>query len=164
MRVYLPATLPLLRQWLVADAAAVSGPAFAVTPELREWYFEADLEELEHAAQTAAATEALRLIAADPAAAPRRIVIAADVDDGAVSPDPTAGRAAVAVSGPIPRARWGSALVDDETAAPVVRSGAARITAADAGDADAQFEVDEVEAHELGWYAVQELQVFAQPS
>ena len=32
------------------------------------------------------------------------------------------------------------------------------VTAADAGDDDASFAVDSAEAHELAWYATQELQ------
>ena len=56
MRVYLPATLPALAGALLA---AEFGPApmqaFTVTPALREWYAQADLEELEYAALTHAA-------------------------------------------------------------------------------------------------------------
>jgi len=157
LRVYVPATVPLLAQWLAAGQATATAPAFAVTPTLREWYYEADIDELEHAAQSAAAVGALRLLAADPAAPSRRIVIAADLDEGGWSPDPDSGRAAVRLAGPVPMARWGSALVDDAGAADVVRSAAAQVLAADAGDEDAQFEVDEAESYELGWYAVQEL-------
>jgi hypothetical protein len=41
VRVYLPATLPLLRSWL--DAGRATGAtAYAVTPALREWYREAN--------------------------------------------------------------------------------------------------------------------------
>jgi hypothetical protein len=157
VRVYLPATIPLLKQWLAAGQASAAGPAFAVTPALREWYFEADLDELEHAAQSAAATGALRLLAADPGAPPRRIVVATDIDEGSVTPAPDGGRAAVTLSAPVPQSRWGSALVDVADAADAVRAGAASVTAADAGDDDAQFDVDEADSHELGWYAVQEL-------
>ena len=47
MRVYIPATLTMLQQ-LVADGSmhARSGTAFAVTPKLRESYFEGDEDEL----------------------------------------------------------------------------------------------------------------------
>jgi hypothetical protein len=157
VRVYLPATLPLLVQWLAAGEATPVGPAYAVTPALREWYFEAEIDELEHAAQAAASSAVLRLIAADPDAPCRRFVIAADVADAAVHPDPESGRAAIRVAGPVPVAVWGSALVDAEDAADAVRSAAGSIGAADRGDGDAQFDVDEAGAHELGWYGVQEL-------
>src|SRR5580692_6659490 len=67
MRVYLPATLPVLAGAL---AAAEIGPApmqaFTVTPALREWYAQADLEELEYAALTHAARASLWLLLADP--------------------------------------------------------------------------------------------------
>jgi hypothetical protein len=39
-----------------------------------------------------------------------------------------------------------------------VRVAAEAIIAADAGDDDASFAVDSAEAHELAWYATQELQ------
>jgi hypothetical protein len=167
VRVYLPATLPLLTQWLAAGEATMAATApgdlgYAVTPTLREWYREADLDELEHAAQLAAAAGSLELLAADPAAPPRRIVVAADVEDSAVSPAPERGRACVRVAGPVAVARWGSGLVDDDGAAAVVEPAAQAVAAAAAGDDDAQFMLDEADAHELGWYAVQELRRLAE--
>jgi hypothetical protein len=162
VRLYLPATLPRLARWLAAGEAQLDadGPgelAFAVTPTLREWYHDADHDELEHAAQIAAAMVALELIAADPDAPRRRLVIAADIDDSLVSPASDRGRAAVTTTVTIPRKRWGSALVDDGDAAPVVSAAVTNLAAARSGDDDAQFILDEAEAHELGWYAVQEL-------
>jgi hypothetical protein len=50
-----------------------------------------------------------------------------------------------------------SAHVDDADAADDVRRAVAALTGADAGDEDAQFLVDGVEDHELGWYAAQEI-------
>lgn len=162
MRLYLPATLPRLARWLEAGEAALDpdGPgqlAFAVTPTLREWYHDADHDELEHAAQQAAAAAAIELLAMDPEAPRRRLVIAADLDDALVSPAADRGRAAVTITTTIPRAAWGSALVDDTDAAAVVDIAVGQLAAARAGDDDAQFALDEAEAHELGWYAVQEL-------
>ena len=69
MRVYLPATVPLLRDWIAADAASAAGAAYAVTPSLREWYREGDADELEYAASSLAAVAALDSIRA-PAASP----------------------------------------------------------------------------------------------
>ena len=69
VRVYLPATLPLLAR-LRADQRLVlpsGSTGHAVTPELREWYAEGDEEELEYVAFTRAAQAALRLLHADPA-------------------------------------------------------------------------------------------------
>ena len=54
-------------------------PGFAVTPALREAYASGDAEELEYAAMTEAARASLRLLAADPAAPPRRVVLAAEM-------------------------------------------------------------------------------------
>ena len=48
--------------------------------------------------------------------------------------------------------------VDDLGAAADVAAAADAIAAADAGDDDASFTVDSAEAHELAWYATQELQ------
>src|SRR6202008_2762655 len=82
MRIYMPATLPglagLLRK---AEIGPAPFRAFAVTPALRESYASGDLEELEYVAMTQAARASLRLLAADPDAPRRRVVIAADVPD-----------------------------------------------------------------------------------
>src|SRR3954470_23623489 len=91
MRVYLPSTLPALGRAL---AAGEIGPApltaYAVTPELREWYANGDLEELEYAALAAAARASLRLLGDDPEAPPRRVVLAAEVPDQTVVHEPGA--------------------------------------------------------------------------
>jgi hypothetical protein len=162
VRVYLPATLPRLAGWLAQGAARLAQArpgdlAYAVTPTLREWYREADLDELEHAAQVAAAAGALDLIAADRATPRRRAVVAADIDDTAFAPASDRGRAAVTLAGPVPVSRWGSVLVDDLDAAAIVDAAVSALDAAAAGDEDARFALDEAEARELGWYAVQEL-------
>lgn len=162
MRVYLPATLPRLARWLDAgqadlDADGQGQLAFAVTPALREWYHDADLDELEHAAQSAAAAGAIELLAGDPDAPRRRVVIAADIEDAAVSAAPGRGRAAVVLAGPVPQQRWAAAMVDDPEASRAVMSAVNSLAAAKSGDDDAQFAQDEAEAQELGWYAVQEL-------
>lgn len=160
MRVYVPATLALLRTWL--DAGEV-GPApfvaHAVTPALREWYVEGDLEELEYAATTAAARDSLRLLAGGPQGDEpvRRLVLAADVPDAAARPDPGHDRSAVTVSSPVPLRHVVSAHVDDADAEPAVRAALAALAAADAGDEDARWTVEAVEDHELLWYAAQEL-------
>lgn len=163
MRVYLPTTLPGLESVL---AAGEVGPApllgFAVTPTLREWYVEGDIEELEYAAMSAAARASLRLLAAQPSAPARRVVLAADVDDAAVAQQPDRerdhdhDRAAVAVAAPVPWRLVASVQADDTDAQGDVRTALASVAAADAGDEDAQFLVDGVQDHELLWYATQE--------
>jgi uncharacterized UPF0146 family protein len=160
VRVYLPSTLPRLA--VALDSGVVeAGVGYAVTPTLREWYTEGDLEELEYAATTAAARESLRLLV-DDVAPPRRVVIAAEVADAAARPAPDVARAAVRLTGHVALADVVSAHVDDAAAADDVRRALAVLAAADAGDEDARFTVDGVEDHELAWYAAQELGVLVE--
>ena len=159
MRVYLPSTLPALAR-LLADATTAAPPVrgYAVTPALREWYSSGDEEELEYAAMTHAARESLRLLAADPGAACRRVVLAAEVPPAQVAAvagfdDP----ALVELRGPVRLADVVSGHIDDPSAAADVRAAIAALPAADGGDEDARFTVDGPEGHELLWYATQEL-------
>jgi hypothetical protein len=156
MRVYLPATLPLLTRWL-ADGQAPPGAGQAVTPMLREWYREGNEEEMEYVAQLAAGRAALDLLDADPDARRLRVVVATDVPDADVALDQAAGRAAVSVGAAAPVSAWASALVDDEDAESVVSAAVTALGAAAGGDDDANFALDEAASYELGWYAVQEL-------
>ena len=164
MRVYLPTTLTALACLL---RAGVIGPApvrgYAVTPALREWYASGDLEELEYVAMAQAARESLRLLADDPQAPRRRVVLAADVPDEQIShnggfDEPTLAE----VSAPVAVDRVVSAHVDDLLAAADIAEAVAALTAADKGDDDAQFTVDGAEGHELLWYAAQELPYLAE--
>jgi hypothetical protein len=159
MRVYLPSTLPELAD-ILAKGEAGPAPlrAFAVTPALRESYTSGDDEELEYAAMLAAARQSLRLLDADSAAPRRRVVLAADVPDARVSwqaydDEP----AAVLVGAPVEVRVIAAGHVDDLEAVPDVTAAADALLAADAGDDDASFAVDSAEAHELAWYATQEL-------
>lgn len=160
MRVYLPSTLSGLADVL---ACGEVGPtplrAFAVTPALREAYASGDDEELEYVAMLAAAKQSLRLLDADPVAPRRRVVLAADVADAQVSwqaydDEP----AAVLIGAAIKVSAIASGHVDELDSVPDVAAAADAIAAADAGDDDASFTVDSAEAHELAWYASQELQ------
>jgi hypothetical protein len=158
VRVYLPATLPALAAVLGRGALGSAPlPAHAVTPALREWYAEGDLEELEYAAMQAAAQASLRRLAADPSAPRRRVVLAADVPDAAVTRAPAAGRSAVTVSADVLLTDIASAHVDLLDAEPDVAAACAALPAADRGDEDAAFTVDGAAGHELAWYAPQEL-------
>ncbi len=157
MRVYIPTTLASLRA--LRDTATLGGPglcAHAVTGAVREWYIEGDLEELEFAAMTEAAEASLRLLALDVDAPRRRVVLAADVPDGAVSPG-GAFRSSVLVGVPLGLDLLASVHVDAEEAREAVAAAVAALPAADAGDDDAQFLLDETEAHDLLWYDVTEL-------
>lgn len=168
IRVYIPATLSLLRQWLAAsEVRPLAAVAFAVTDALRRQYPDTDEEELEFLALSDAARASLRLLSADAATAPdlttadgsadagssamMRVVVAADVPE--VTEDDRSDRAAVRLAGPV---RWkdvASVHLDGADVAEVVRQAAAAVDAADLGDLDAEFVVGEAESHYLAWYA-----------
>jgi hypothetical protein len=159
MRVFLPSTLPALAQALQAGQVGPGPvPGFAVTPSLREAYASGDEEELEYAALTEAARACLRLLAKDPAAPPRRVVLAVEIPADLVKLDAQDKEPArVLIAEAVPIKRLASAHVDDTEAGADVRAAVDALPAADAGDEDASFAVDGAEGHELGWYATQEL-------
>lgn len=157
MRAYLPSTLPRLRT--AVEAGEVGPPPLigtAVTPALREWYPARDLEELGYVALTAAARASLGLLAADPAAPRRRVVVVADIADPAVLPTP-GEPGAVTIAAAVPLATVAAVHVDDVAARAVVAAAVGAFEAAAGGDPDAQFVVDEAQAHELLWYAGAEI-------
>ncbi|MEO8889880.1 MAG: hypothetical protein ABI301_01850 [Jatrophihabitantaceae bacterium] len=159
MRVYLPTTSTGLRR--LHDSGAIGAPpftAFAVTPGLREWYVDDDIDELEYAAMTEAARASLRLLDGDPDALRRRVVIALDAPDGAVEVRDDLDRGVVRLAGPIALTHVASFHVDDAAAESAVAAAVAAITAADLGERSAQDAVDDAEGYELCWYAGQELQ------
>ncbi len=160
MRVYIPATLAMLRVLVEAgELLPVSGTAFALTPMLRESYAVGDAEELEYAALNEAARASLRLLAAeldgDPAALPRRVVVAADVERVRLRPD--LDDAAVTVTGAVPASAVAAVHVDVAEAENAVRAAVAVVDAADLGDPDAEFALGEAEDHAMAWYATQEI-------
>jgi len=163
MRVYLPSTLAALAELLRTGEL---GPApvhgFAVTPALREWYSSGDVEELEYVALMHAARRSLRLLASDPAAPRRRVVLAAEVSDREHGSQPAGGEdfadpALVLIDRSVPLQDVVSAHVDDPSAATVIEAAIAALPAADSGDDDARFVVDSSEGYELLWYATQEM-------
>lgn len=160
MRVYLPATLPLLDTWRAAGAVP-AGPGFAVTPGLREWYSDGDSEEMELAVTVLAGRESIRLLAGDPGAAPRRVVLAADVADGDVEVLDGEDTGLVRLAGPVLLEAWGALMVDDTDADTVRIVGRARevVTQADDGDPDADLAVGDADDLDLLWWGVQELDV-----
>jgi len=160
MRVYLPATIGMLRDLVEQDEfLPVNGTGFALTPALRESYTSGSTDELEYVAQLDAARASLRLIAADlegeEAAMPRRVVVAADVDDVRQRPD--LDNAVVRVGGAVPMSAVASVHVDGADAEDAVLAAAKVVDAADLGDLDAEFALGDAEDHELAWYAPQEL-------
>ncbi|MCD9878517.1 DUF6912 family protein [Streptomyces guryensis] len=163
MRVYVPLTLSgLAEAYKTGELGAGPLVAYAVTPALREWYLSDDIEELEYAALNRAALASLRLLAADPGAVRRRVVVAVDVPDSAASADPDrsldpAALGEVRVTGTVALAKAAAVHVDLDDAEEAVAAAAGALGAADRGDDDAQFVVDGAEDHELLWYATQEI-------
>ena len=163
MRVYVPATLAMLRQ-LVADQSlhAVNGTAFAVTPTLREAYAEGDDDELGEVALREAALASLRLLAGaaddgerDGTLPPRRAVLVADVGDVTLRPD--LDDAVVRIGAPVTTDDVVAAFVDNPAAEAQVKAAIEVIDEADLGDEDAELTVGDAQDHDLAWYAVQEL-------
>ncbi len=144
-RVYLPLTPTLLRR--ARDEGGFDDlplAAHAVTPELLGELGTVDADEAEYLALTAAALESLSLLRPDEP--PRRIVAALDVP--AWEPRPEGEQpSAVSVATRVPWRRLASVHVDGEEASSDV--------AAALGGADEAAErcLD----HELGWFAVQEV-------
>jgi hypothetical protein len=158
MRVYFPATTQTLRE--LVDSGEL-GPApltgFAVTPQLREWYRDSDVDELEYAALLEAARGSLRLIDQDPGALPRRVVVAADVPDEEVTVRSDLDRAVVRVGVPVPLKLVAAVHVDGSEAEKAVAAAVAVVLEADLGSDDAKFVVDGAEGYDLLWYATQEV-------
>ncbi|AFA74500.1 hypothetical protein GPOL_c34880 [Gordonia polyisoprenivorans VH2] len=181
MRVYFPATLTMLMELDESgEFRPVGGTGFALTPALRESFLSGDDEELAEVAMREAARASLRLLAGEapapgdahadaelaadaagtkpgvsPKLPPRRAVVAADVENPTLHPE--LDDAVVRVAGPIPRSAVASVHVDGADAEAAVRNAVVVIDAADLGDEDAELAVGDVEDHDLGWYATQEL-------
>jgi len=170
MRIYLPATLSMLTDLnTTGEFVPVGGTAFALTPALRESYLDGDDEELAEAAIREAARASLRLLAAEQdedgdkdddsgdaaPLPPRRVVIAADVDEVKLRPDLDV--AVVKTSRVVPLSAVASLLVDGSDAEEKVLRAMAVVDAADLGDEDAELAIGDVEDFDLGWYATQEL-------
>ncbi len=167
-RVYVPVTLTGLTRLqqkgeLEADAGGdgrIGG--HAVTPAVREWYVEGDVEELEFSAMIDAAESALGLLAHEadrpdhPGTAHRRVVLALDVPDAGVIPG-QGSRSAVRIAGPLTLSQVVSVHLDEPESEPVIAAATAAYAAARAGDDDAQFLLDEAEACDLLWYDVTEI-------
>ena len=158
MRVYLPTTLPGLAAARATGCfpAGEDAPAHAVTAAVREWYIEGNLEELEYSVMVDAAEASLRMLATLPDAERRRVVVAADVPEGAVRAGGTF-RSSVTVAVTVPLDGVASIHIDGPDAAPIVQAAIDALAAADAGDDDARFLLDEAEACDLLWYDVSEL-------
>ena len=158
MRVYVPATSTILA---AVAAAGEVGPApvtaFAVTPGVREWYHDEDVDELEYAASGQAVRASLRLVDSDPSAARRRVVLAFDVGDEAVAVRDDLERGAVTIGTQLPLSALAAIHADDADAENTVARAATVVLEADLGSESSQEIVDDAEGFELAWYAPQEL-------
>jgi hypothetical protein len=163
IRVYVPATLAMLRPLATPDGTVPATPAghlsaHTVTPLLREWYAEGDEDELEYVAFTRAAQAALQLLRADPRAPRRRVVVSADVPAKNVVPaEADLGSSLIRLAEPLRLRAIAAFHVDGAGAEGDVAAAASVVEEALAGDPDAQFTVDGAEDHELEWYDVSEV-------
>lgn len=158
MRVYLPSTIEGLR---VLREAGRLAPAplhgHAVTPSLRESYAVGDTEELEYVAQLAAASDSLCLLHEDEEQPRRRVVLAADLPEDGVQPAEDGDESSVTVLVEVPIGDVKSLLVDDPEVHLVIERAARAWPAAQTGDDDALFELDQATSHDLMWFATQEI-------
>lgn len=157
MRVYLPATTATLRTGLEQGDFGQSMTAFAVTPGIREWYVDEDIDELEYAASGQAVRASLRMVDADPTALRRRVVLSFDVDDAAVEVRDEVDRGVVRVAKGLSVDALAAVHLDDGDAEATIARAASVVLEADLGSASAQDVVDDAEGFELSWYAPQEL-------
>ena len=156
MRVYIPATWPMLRKLVANDRLdPVGGTAFALTPKLRESYTAGDEEELEYAAMGRRRGRrcACSRWSSGWGRTPRR--------RGAWSWPRTWTTSRCArtwttarcgIRGPVELSTIAAVHVDTADAEFAVRQAAGVIDAADLGDLDAEFLIGEAEDHELAWY------------
>jgi hypothetical protein len=103
-----------------------------------------------------AAQESLALLVAEPDAPRRRIVLALDVPEPAVTPTGR-GRSGVRIDGPVKLSTVVSVHVDEIESAGTVAAAVGALGGAAAGDEDAQFLLDEAEACDLLWYDISEI-------
>lgn len=165
-RVYVPTTLLGLaraqKQGTLDDAEEAETPvgrqlpAHAVTGAVREWYLEGNLEELEYSALIDAAESSLRLLALQPEAPRRRVVVAIDVPESLVAPGGE-HRSSVRIAGPVALSRVVSVHVDEVDSEPTIVAAVDALAAAADGDDEARFQLDEAEACDLLWYDISEI-------
>ncbi len=154
MRVYLPLTVRGLHELHRSGSIAPAPLAgHAVLPALRRDWEGADDEELEYAVLMAAAFDSLARIA-ESGDTPRRVVVAADVEDSDVETGDDL--TAVVVRSAVPLARCASLHVDDAQSEGEVAQALLRLPEATAGDGQALAAVSLIEL-ELMWFATQEI-------
>jgi hypothetical protein len=123
---------------LLSDGVLAVDVATAVTADLRAALPGLDEEELELEALLDAAGLSFSVLGQDPSAPRRRVVVAADVPEGTVTPQPDLGAALVRLAGTVPLRAVASVHVDEPGAQ-------SRVAAGDLDDVD------------LLWYAPSEI-------
>ncbi|HEY1179093.1 MAG TPA: hypothetical protein VGF17_23310 [Phytomonospora sp.] len=153
-RIYLPATAADLAELRASGGLPVTD-AYAVTDALRAELAaagETDEESCEYTALVSAAHASLFRLAELPGAAARRIVVAADVEPGAVR---EVASGLVEVTAPVTVKAVASVHVDGD-GPEVARLVAAAI--AEIGDGEvSETTADSLDGHDLEWYAPSEL-------
>ena len=166
MRVFVPATLPMLETLRDESVMPVrSGTAFAATPALVESYSEGDREEIEHVAFLEAARASLRLLgdeidsgAAHEAHPDRRVVVSADIPDERVELRPDLDTAVVRLSpATVGIDEVAAVHVDLLGATDAVRAAVDAVDRADLGDEDAELTVGDALDADMAWYDPAEL-------
>lgn len=157
MRVYLPATTSTVRGGLERGNFGRDVTAFGVTPGIRQWYADQDIDELEYAASGQAVRASLRMVDADPSALRRRVVLSFDVTDSAVEVRDDLDRGAVRVAEGLTVDALAAVHMDDGDAEATIARAASVVLEADLGSLSAQDVVDDAEGFELSWYAPEEL-------
>jgi len=158
VRVYVPATFGMLKT-LSAEGVlhARNGWAFAVTPELTEFYTSGDQEELEEVAFDEASRTSLRLLTVgDETDFPhRRVVVSADVEGAEGHPD--MGEAVVKLGGPVGLADVAAIHVDVKEAEEATARAIENIDAAELGDEDAELAVGDAQDNYMAFFDPSEL-------
>lgn len=152
-RVYVPSTVTRLRELLVSGGLGpVPFLAHAVTEPLRD-SGEAEEEDWEYAALTAAAQDALGLLTdEDP---PRRVVVVAEAET--TTPVAGAEPSLVEVGEVIPLRKVVSLHVDSAEAEDTVAAARGPWQSAAAGEPGDEDLVEACLDHELAWFATQEI-------
>jgi hypothetical protein len=162
VRVYVPASQALLADLVGSGRLSGPVPGCAVTDALRDWLDHAagdDEEPLEFAAQSRAADLSLALITGDQT--PRRAVLAVDGDarlDPAV--DDLVG---VVIESGFELRDVRALFVDEDQAEGAVRAALSALAALPDEDDSVPAAVEELDAHDLVWFAPEEIAGWLDP-
>ncbi|MDY5786379.1 MULTISPECIES: DUF6912 family protein [unclassified Corynebacterium] len=158
MRVYVPATFAMLKTLQEEGLMhARGGWAFAVTPELTEFYTSGDQEELEEVAFDEASRTSIRLLTVgdEPDFPHRRVVVSADVEGATGHPD--MGESVVKLGAPVELRNVAAIHVDVKEAEEATARAIDNIDAAELGDEDAELAVGDAQDNYMAFFDPSEL-------